>query len=334
VRATAGLAGAGIPTFIVGDLNSPSHEDWTDAAVGIRPQVRLPVRWPVTRLLARKGFTDSWRAVHPDEVDDEGLTWPAGRPRSDSSWNPRRDAPHDRIDAIWSAGPATAVESILVGERRGPEVGVSVKPWGSDHRAVRSTFDVMPGGPPVMVSPSQLLVEIGRDLDVVFHAPGGAGERVRLLPRGGDAVSDAVDSIGTPGASTDGVVVFPTDGLAPGPYDVALIDGTDAELARTPLWVREPDASPLLDVRWRNEAGDPIEVAFSQAPANRFDWIGLYERGGEPLVDYYLDYRYTGALVEGSVTFDTELPPGRYTAFYLLTDVYRQVSSVDFVVRA
>lgn len=334
VRATADLDDAGIPTFIVGDMNSPSHQDWTEATVGLRPQIRFPVGWPVTRLLARKGFVDSWRVVHRDPVADEGLTWPAGRPRSDDSWNPRRDAPHDRIDQIWSAGPATAVAGALVGERDGPGVDISVHPWGSDHRAVISTFDVTAGTPPVMVSPAPLLVEIGRDLDVTYHAPGGAGERVRVVPRGGDPVTDVIDSLGTPpGSEADGTVTFPTGALAAGAYDAVLIDGADAELARAPFWVREPDAPPVLDMRWRFDSGEPIEVSFTQAPGNRFDWIGLYERGGDPLVDYYIDYRYTGAAVEGTVTFDTLLEPGRYTAYYLLTDVYRQVASIDFVVR-
>ena len=340
VRATAGLADAGIPTFVVGDFNSPSHEDWTRAAVGLRPQVRFPVVWPVTKLMSRKGFTDSWRDVHADPVADEGLTWPAARPRSDTSWNPRRDAPEDRIDQIWSAGPATAVSSELVGERGGPEVGISVEPWGSDHRAVISSFDVTPGTPPIMVSPSPLLVEIGRPLDVTYHAPGGAGERVRIVPAGGDPVTDVIDSQGTPpGALTDGVATFATGALAAGAYDVVLIDGADAELARSPFWVREVDAPPVLDSASRYDVGEPIEISFTQAPANRFDWIGLYQRGGDPLVDYYIAYRYTRAVVEGAVTFDEReygpwpLPPGRYTAFYLLTDVYREIASVDFLVR-
>ena len=340
LRATAGLAVAGIPTFVVGDFNSPSHEDWTEATVGLRPQVRFPVAWPVSKLMSSKGFTDSWRAVHNDPVADEGLTWPAARPPSATSWNPRRDAPQDRIDQIWSAGVATATSSELVGERGGPEVGIWVSPWGSDHRAVVSTFDVTPGTPPVMVSPAPLLVEIGRDLDVTYHAPGGAGERVRIVPSGGDPVADVIDSQGTPpSALTDGVVTFATGALAAGPYDVVLIDGSDGELARTPFWVNEVDAPPVLGSAFRFDVGEPIEISFTQAPASRFDWIGLYERGGDPLVDYYIAYRYARAAVEGSVTFDEKeygpwpLPPGRYTAYYLLTDVYRAVASVDFVVK-
>ena len=147
-------------------------------------------------------------------------------------------------------------------------------------------------------------------------------------------MTDAIDSVGTPpAAATDGVVSFTTDALAAGDYDVVLIDAADAELARSSVWVREPDAPPVLDMRWRFDVGEPVEVSFTGAPANRFDWIGLYERGGDPLIDYDLEYRYTGAVVEGSVIFDVPLPPGRYTAFYLLTDVYRQVASTDFVVR-
>ena len=222
-----------------------------------------------------------------------------------------------------------------MGERGGPDVAIAVHPWGSDHRAVVSAFDVTPGTPPVMVSPSPLLAEIGEPLEVTFHAPGGAGERLRLVPVGGDPVSDVIDSHGTPpGAPTDGTVAFPTDGLAAGEYDVVLIDGADAELARSPFWVRPVGAPPELDAERRVEVGEPVAISFSLAPANRFDWIGIYERGGDPVVDSYLDYRYAGAVVEGSVSFDgpRSLPPGRYTAHYLLTDLYRSVATVDFVV--
>ena len=339
LRSMSPLLGDGIPAIVVGDMNAPSHEDYTEATVGLRPQVRFPVRWPVSLLMNRRGFVDSFRAAHPDPVADEGLTWPAGRPRSDVSWNPRRDAPEDRIDQIWSAGPVTVADSVLIGERDGPGVDIAVHPWGSDHRAVVSTLDVTPGVPPVMAAPDPLLVEVGATLTVTYHAPGGAGERLRIVPSGGDPTADAVDSQGTPpGAPTDGSVEFPTDALAPGAYDAVLVDGADAELARGPFWVRDVDASPVLDTsRWRFAAGEPIDVSFTFGWANRFDWIGLYDRGADPTIASYHTYGYTGAAVEGSVTFAGgggagPLPPGRYTAYYLLTDVYREVASVDFVV--
>ncbi|MGZ8631768.1 MAG: endonuclease/exonuclease/phosphatase family protein [Actinomycetota bacterium] len=339
LRSMTPLVSDGIPAIVVGDMNAPSHEDYTAATVGLRPQVRFPVRWPVSLLMARRGFVDSFRAAHPDPVADEGLTWPAGRPRSDDSWNPRRDAPQDRIDQIWSAGSVTVADSELVGERDGPGVGISLHPWGSDHRAVVSTLDVTPGVPPVMVAPDPLLTEVGATLTVTYHAPGGAGERLRIVPSGGDPVADVIDSQGTPpGAATDGSVLFPTDTLAPGAYDVVLIDGVDAELARGPFWVRDVDAPPVLDTsRWRFAAGEAIEASWTFGRANRFDWIGLYDRDADPTVASYHAYEYSGADVEGSVTFRGRrgagpLPPGRYTAYYLLTDVYRDVASVDFVV--
>lgn len=340
VRSLAPLAADGVPAIVLGDMNAPSHEDWSAATVGQRPQIRFPVRWPVSRFLAREGFVDSYRAAFPDPVTAEGLTWPAARPRSDDSWNPRRDAPHDRIDQIWSAGPASVVDSEVVGERGGPGVDIFVHPWGSDHRAVVSTFDVAPGAPPLMVAPSPMLAEVGDALSVTYHAPGGAGERVRIVAAGGDPVTDAIDSLPTPaGAPTDGSVSFPTAALDPGPYEVVLIDGADAELARGPFWVRDVGADPVLDTdRRRFDVGQSIEVSWTFGRANRYDWIGLYRRDADPAVASYLSYRYTKASVEGSVTFGGRgagrwpLPPGRYSAYYLLTDVYRRIASVDFVV--
>ena len=194
VRSLVPLAAGGIPSIVLGDMNAPSHEDWTAATVGQRPQIRFPVRWPVSRFLAKEGFVDSYRAAFPDPVADEGLTWPAARPRSDDSWNPRRDAPEDRIDQIWSAGPASVVDSEVVGERGGPGSDISVHPWGSDHRAVVSTFDVTPGAPPLMVAPSPMLAEVGDAL--IGHLPrSGRGGRARAHRGGGRRPGDRRDRL-------------------------------------------------------------------------------------------------------------------------------------------
>ena len=136
-------------------------------------------------LLADRGFDDTYRAAHPDPLARLGTTWPAGRPRSATSWNPPPDAPHDRIDQVWVAGAATTVRSQIVGERGGRHVAIEVAPWGSDHRGVVSTVELTPGPSPVTVSFDPRLIRQGRDLTVTYHAPGGPGERVVIVPSGG-----------------------------------------------------------------------------------------------------------------------------------------------------
>ena len=343
VQALEPVAAAGIPSFLLGDMNSPSHVDYTAATVEQRPQIRWPVAWPVSRLLERRGFVDSWHAVHPDPTVDEGLTWPASRPRSPDSWNPRKDAPEDRIDQIWATGgTATSVESIVVGERGGPGVSIAVKPWGSDHRAVRSSFDVIPGPPPVLAAASPRLVDAGDDVTVTYHAPGTVGERLVIVPAGGDPAADAIDAQTTPaGSPVDGSVVFPTVSIAQGSYEVVLVDAADTPLSRGPFWVRIPGGAPEFDTtEWAFDVGERIGVTWRFAPGNRFDWIGVYERHADPSVAYYEGYIYTGAREEGVGTLGRAaipgwpLAPGRYTVYYLLNDNYREIAAADFVVKS
>ena len=42
------LVSSGIPVFITGDFNAPSHADWTDDVVGSRPVLNYAVNWPVS----------------------------------------------------------------------------------------------------------------------------------------------------------------------------------------------------------------------------------------------------------------------------------------------
>ena len=94
VRRLGPLAGRGVPSFITGDFNSPSHLDWTEAVAQARPQrVPFPLAWPVSRALARAGFSDSYRVAHPDPVATPGYTWTPGTPRA--AHPPQGDArPH------------------------------------------------------------------------------------------------------------------------------------------------------------------------------------------------------------------------------------------------
>jgi endonuclease/exonuclease/phosphatase family metal-dependent hydrolase len=56
LRPLSRQAAHGVPTFLTGDFNSPSHLDWTPAVAAVQPQVKYPLNWPVSAALARAGF--------------------------------------------------------------------------------------------------------------------------------------------------------------------------------------------------------------------------------------------------------------------------------------
>ena len=138
--------------------------------------------------------------------------------------------------------------------------------------------------------------------------------------------------------------------LGAGAFDAVLLDGAGTELARVSFWVRDPDAEIRVSTdRETYRSGEAIEVSWTDGPANRWDWIGVYEAAkSDPKVDYYLVWNYTGLhasgtvppLVAGSVTMDETaqgrkwpLPPGEYVVHYLVTDLYRSIGSASFEVR-
>jgi len=332
--ALAELAAGGMPAFVVGDFNSPSHLDWTEAAVGSREQLRFPLAWPVTVLAEELGFRDSFRETHPDPVEEPGLTWPAARPRIDDGWNPLRDAPADRIDYVFAAGPAEIVDSVRMGEEGSAEL--SVTPWPTDHRGVVSTFLVEPAAPPVLVSPLHRTVEVGNDVEIAFHAPGETGERISIADLDGSEVATSPTD-----AATDGTLTFDAATLTPGAYEAALGGAGGVELARTSFWIVDPEVGTTLTVADGSVGeGDPIDVSWASSPGNRWDWIGVYRHGADPNVAYYLLWEYTGATVEGSATFgpDSEGPwplkSGRYTVYLLEDDGYDILAGADFTIEA
>jgi hypothetical protein len=302
--------------------------------VGMRPQIRWPVRWPVSVAVEEAGFVDSFRAVFPDPAHDPGLTWPAGRPDV-PGWDPGPNAPHDRIDLIYAAGPAEATLSQILGERGAFGIDDWVSPWPSDHRAVVSTFDVEPATPPEYVAPVRRLLPLGAPLEASFHAdtPGG---RVVLVAADGDPATDPVDAYELTDA-TDGVVTFLTDDLAAGAYELVLLDAGGSERSRAPVWLKEPGTGPVVATDEATyEVGEPIGVTWTNAPGDRWDWVGIYRRGRDPRVRSYLLWAYTGSSVAGSVTLDASapggwpLPAGRYSVYLLEDDGYRTLARGDF----
>jgi endonuclease/exonuclease/phosphatase family metal-dependent hydrolase len=310
IAALSALAEDGVPVFLAGDFNVPSHLDWTEAVAAQRPQVRFPLEWPVSKLLADAGFRDTYREAHPDPVARLGITWSPGYP-----------VPHlepeeavDRIDQVHVHGDAVTVASRIVGEVGGLDVDIGIAPWPSDHRAVVSTFAVAPGAAPEMVSIDRRAVTTGDTLAVRFHAATADGRiedgRVVVLAAGAPPTDALMVMPTNDGTDRRSPVPFGTASLEPGVYDAALLDAEGRELARAPFWLQAPGSRPEVSVD-RDDYADhePIQVTWRNAPGHRRDWLGIYA-AGDPDQQNYLAFAYTGAAIEGTTVFDEEMMGG------------------------
>lgn len=327
------IAAQGIPLIVGGDFNSPSHLDWTAAAVKARPDaVKYPVEWPESKLMADSGFVDAYRAVYPDPVANPGLTWTPGYPYPFV----RPQETHDRIDRIYSIG-AKAVASDLVGEVGGPDVAIGVDPWPADHRALVTTFEVEPAPTPDLITVEPRLVKPGDNF--IVRVATQKQEKLghfQIFPAG--AAEDATPITALPTDPADHLAApFGTARLAPGAYLAAVSDANGKRLASVPFWVTDPAAKPGVAVAQASvKSGDPIEVSWSSAPGNKFDWIGIYS-ATDPDLYNYLGYLYTNASVAGAVTFKTEdfgdaLAPGEYEARLMRDDAYVELAIAKFTV--
>lgn len=312
------LVDQGIPAFLVGDFNAPSHLDWTEQAVGSEPQIAFPLAWPVSVVAEEAGFRDSWRDVYPDPVAVPGHTWPAARPFVEGTWNPAPDEPHDRIDRVLAAGASATLASERAGEAGIAEIGLD--PYPTDHRAVVSTFVVWPAAPPSLVSVSPRVVSAGEPAEVRAFGP---GTRIELRSDGA-----AVRSWPSSAVTVD------TAGLA-GRYELALVG--DGDVAAAEVWVLGPGEGTALSVDG-GAAVEPLTVRWTGSPGNRWDWVAVYRRDADPADGAYLTWAYTGASVTGEVMFD-ETSPGRwplaageYTAWLLADDSYGALAEVPFEV--
>lgn len=326
---------AGIPTFFTGDFNTPSYRDWTRAAIDARG-LPYPIRWPVSLAMEAAGFRDSYREVHPDPVAEPGFTWTPGYPAPFVyDWDV-----HDRIDFVWAFGAAESLDSQVVGESRA-NADIVVTPYPTDHRGVVSTFVVTPAPPPVFVAATEERSHLGTPLDVTFHAPGGAGERLALVPAG-SGIPVAELPTGPPG-TTDATVTFDTGALDQGLHDIVLLDGAGLELARdTVVLVAEDQSTVLTLVDDSLEDAQALEVAWAYAPGNRYDWLGVYRAGVSAKVGSIKAWRYMDARIEGTARIAAgargvapwPLPPGDYQVRICLDDSYRCRVSADFTVSA
>jgi endonuclease/exonuclease/phosphatase family metal-dependent hydrolase len=332
------LSGRGIPVFLTGDFNTPSHLDWTQAVADARADVPFPVQWPVSKALMNAGFKDSFRVVHPDPLAKPGFTWTPGSPEGE------KVEVHDRIDWVLSMGSATTIVSKVVGEGGNPNTDIAVDPWPSDHRGIVSTFDVTPAPMPVLVAVESRSLEQGDTLRVRFHATGATGERVALV-RGSTTVTSK-----STGGAVDDTLSFSTTNLPTGAYKAVLLDSSGQARSRSPFWLYAPGSvTTVKTAKSVYKVGEPIKVSWKKAPGMKFDWLGLYSAGenaDNPTAStcsagycgngHYFLYTYTHNTIEGSTTFDAssfagwktwdQIGTGTYQIRLLLDDGYRSAA--------
>lgn len=332
------LGADGTPVFLTGDFNTPSHRDWTTTMQAQRADaIRYPVAWPSTALLEAAGLRDSFREAHPDPTTVPGLTWTAGMPAP--YIRPRETL--DRIDFIFSGGPVATLDSRVFGEPGGSGVDASVTPWPSDHRAVVSTFEVLPVAAPAMIAVEPAVVHVGDELHVRGFDPAAEGWTVVVV------------NVGAPPTPTlrfahEDVTAwrrfarFSSQGLATGEYDAVLLDEKQHELKRTRFAIIDGAPPPQLAVRLaadgtlsrkpkqtevvagQTTAGRRLQVSWQNMPGHRFDWVGLFRlesQGSETLVNQiYLQGRTLGTLELPTINDGKPLPAGRYEVRLMLDD--------------
>ncbi len=235
-----------------------------------------------------------------------------------------------------AGGPAETVDSKLVGEEGGPDVEVGVSPWGSDHRAVVSSFDIEPAPAPDLADADPRVVAQGERVTIRYALAGaGAGREVGVLPRSGDG-GKAIETVPVFDGADHLAPMLGTGTLSPGAYRAALLAPDGDVLASSPFWVEARDARPSIELTAEAYApGERIGVRWRNAPGNKLDYVGIFS-ADEPSLYDYLGFLYTGARPEGELEFtraDTgRLAPGDYVANLMLDDGYTILASAPFTV--
>ncbi|MCO1577092.1 endonuclease/exonuclease/phosphatase family protein [Crossiella sp. SN42] len=118
------------PAVLGGDFNTPAASDWTDRWQGCPNHFGMTYPLRTTDLLVEAGFTDTFRAAHPDACTAEGRTW--------SPQPTERMITPQRIDLTFARGATVTGSQVL--DTRLPRHGPGV--FYSDHAALLSTVRV------------------------------------------------------------------------------------------------------------------------------------------------------------------------------------------------
>jgi hypothetical protein len=284
-------------------------------------------------MLAQAGLRDSYREAHPDPVAKPGITWTPGAPHPLAYPSPGRE----RIDMIWTAGRTTTLESQVVGEPGGPDVEVGVAPWPADHRAVVSTFSVVPKVAPPMISVTPRRIPEGDRFLLRTWEPTREVWTAYIVPRGGNA-KDAILGVKDLPNHYQRSILLSTSQLPPANYDAVLIGGDGGVIKRHAFTVARAGSKPELEmVEAVVGKGAPIRARWRNTPGDLRDWIGIYAVG-EKDVFAYLGFGYTEAMFDGEAVIDVDpargpLEPGEYELRLMHDETYVDLARTKFTVR-
>lgn len=131
---------SGVPVFLTGDFNEPSHLDWTSEAAAAGMHFGMQVDWPTSSAVVNAGLTDAFRELRPDEIADPAFTWTPGYPAPTVTG----DEVFDRIDFVYYAGNSVtpSLAQTFGYNANDGSTDIAIQPYPSDHRAVVVEFEV------------------------------------------------------------------------------------------------------------------------------------------------------------------------------------------------
>lgn len=114
-----------MPVIMGGDFNSGSHLDWVESTKD--KHYNMVVEWPTSKLMADKGYVDTYREVNSDPTNDLAITW-----GYEAEWKVL-----DRIDFVYYRGEGLKTQQSRI-VKEDPEGGF----FNSDHYGVLSVISL------------------------------------------------------------------------------------------------------------------------------------------------------------------------------------------------
>lgn len=323
---------AKIPLIVTGDFNSPSHRDWIDAAVNIRPHIKYKVDWIVSKRMEKMGFIDTYRDINPDVLKNPGITWTPASPPIVTNHET-----HDRIDYIWASNIEKVIHSTLIGEEGGKDVTFTVNPFPSDHRGVLTTCMIKPVLSNAYIQPFQFK----DSLHLRFFTPYNSHLSIQIF----DKKEALYHSFQMLKVNENEKKLK----IEKGESYLIQLKNNDSVIAENYFIPEINNKKPSLKLS-KNEVkvGEPIFIEWKNAPGHRFDWIAIYPVGKETKDDFYktepyttyLIYEYLYACKSGSLTLGDSskgngwpLKAGRYRIHLLLDDGYSSLANIPITVK-